>query len=175
MREKLPGVLVQAGMPGQDLPGPGRVHHETAGIGTDQHPQPESRRAVPAVRAEHPPRRLVRVEMPRVPVPAAIASSSGASSLPACATVPASVAGEISAPCRARPVTSEFADRPASNLSTSSIAVNPFVNRPFPIALGGPGAITVSGPSHRHSLLYRRLQFATRRMITCQSSCSPDQ
>ena len=83
----------------------------------------------------------------------AIAASTGASSLPACATVPASVAGEISAPWRASPVTSEFALRPASNRSTSSIAVNPFVNRPFPIAFGGPGAITVSGPGQRHSLL----------------------
>jgi hypothetical protein len=63
------------------------------------------------------------------------------------------VAGEISAPCRARPFTSEFADRPASNRSTSSIAMNPFVNRPFPTAFGGPGAITVAGPSHGHSLL----------------------
>ena len=106
---------------------------------------------------------------------AAIASSSGASSLPACATVPASVAGEISAPCRARPVTSEFADRPASNRSTSSIAVNPFVNRPFPIALGGPGDHHRQRPLAPALSDDRRLQFATRRMITCQSSCSPDQ
>jgi len=61
------------------------------------------------------------------------------------------VAGEISAPCRARPVTSEFADRPASNRSTSSIAMNPFVNRPFPIAFGGPGSMTVAGPSQPHA------------------------
>ena len=106
MREKLPGVLVQAGMPGQDLPGPdGSITKQQVSAPMNTR-QPESRRAVPAVRAEHPPRRLVRVEMPRVPVPSAIASSSGASSLPACATVPASVAGAISAPCRARPVTS---------------------------------------------------------------------
>ena len=83
----------------------------------------------------------------------AIAAASGASSPAACATVPASVAAEISAPCRASPVTSEFWLRPAANRPASSIAVNPFVNRPFPIAFGGPGAITVCGPGQRHSLL----------------------
>ena len=83
----------------------------------------------------------------------AIASDSGASSLPACAHVPARVAGEISAPCRDSPVTREFMLRPAVNRSVSSIAMKPFVNRPFPIAFGGPGAITVCGPGHRHSLL----------------------
>ena len=31
--------------------------------------------------------------------------------------------------------------------------MNPFVNRPFPIAFGGPGAITVSCTGQRHSLL----------------------
>jgi hypothetical protein len=45
---------------------------------------------------------------------AVIASASGTSSVPACAHVPAKVAGEISAPCRARPVTSEFMLRPAT-------------------------------------------------------------
>ena len=84
---------------------------------------------------------------------AAIASASGASSAPACPHVPASVAGEISAPCRASPATREFRLRPAANRSTSSIAVNPLVNRPFPIAFGGPGAVTVKGPGHRHALL----------------------
>ena len=43
--------------------------------------------------------------------------------------------------------------RPAANRSASSIAMNPFVNRPFPIAFGGPGAITVAGTWHPHSLL----------------------
>jgi hypothetical protein len=73
------------------------------------------------------------------------ASATGASSAPACAHVPASVAGQTSAPCRARPFTSEFWLRPAVNRSTSSIAMNAFVNRPFPTAFGGPGAITVPG------------------------------
>ena len=45
---------------------------------------------------------------------AVIASSSGASSAPAAAQVPVSVAGERSAPCRARDVTSEFWLRPAT-------------------------------------------------------------
>ena len=43
--------------------------------------------------------------------------------------------------------------RPEPNRSVSSIAMNPFVNRPFPTAFGGPGAITVCGPGQRHSLL----------------------
>ena len=175
MREKLPGVLVQAGMPGQDLPDrDGSITKQQVSGPMNTHSQNLAGPSPPSGQnTRHDVSSAWRCHESRFR--AAIASSSGASSLPACATVPASVAGEISAPCRARPVTSEFADRPASNRSTSSIAVNPFVNRPFPIALGGPGAITVSGPSHRHSLLYRRLQFATRRMITCQSSCSPDQ
>ncbi len=82
-----------------------------------------------------------------------IASATGASSAPACAQVPASVAGEISAPCRARPVTSEFWLRPATNRSVRSIAMNPLEKRPFPIAFGGPGAITVAGTRHPHSRL----------------------
>jgi hypothetical protein len=52
-----------------------------------------------------------------------------------------------------QPITSEFWLRPAANRSVSTIAVNPFVNRPFPIALGGPGAITVAGPGQPHSFL----------------------
>jgi hypothetical protein len=83
----------------------------------------------------------------------AIAPASGASSLPACATVPASVAGEISAPCRVSPVTRKFMLRPEPDRSVSSIAVNPFVNRLFPAASGGPGSITVCCPGQRHSLL----------------------
>ena len=102
----------------------------------------------------------------------AIASASGASSAPACAHVPAKVAGEISAPCRERPATSEFMLRPAANRSVSSIAVNPFVNRPFPIAFGGPGAVTVAGTRHEQPRRYRRRQSARTRTVTVQSSCS---
>ena len=101
-----------------------------------------------------------------------IASASGASSAPACAHVPASVAAETSAPCRERPFTSEFMLRPAANRSVSSIAVNPLENRPFPIAFGGPGAVTVAGTRHEHALRYRRLQCAATRTITSQSSSS---
>ena len=82
-----------------------------------------------------------------------IASASGASSAPACAHVPARVAGEMSAPCRARPFTSEFMLRPAVNRSTRSIAMNAFVNRPFPTAFGGPGAVTVAGTRHEQARL----------------------
>ena len=91
------------------------------------------------------------MQVPRPGDRSAIASASGASSAAACAHVPAKVAGEISAPCRERPVTSEFMLRPAANRSVSSIAVNPLVNRPFPIAFGGPGAVTVAGTGHEHA------------------------
>ena len=82
-----------------------------------------------------------------------IASASGASSAPACAHVPASVAAETSAPCRASPVTREFMLRPAAYRSVRSIAMNAFVKRPLPIAFGGPGAITVAGTRHSHARL----------------------
>src|SRR6266852_5586648 len=78
------------------------------------------------------------------------ASASGTSSAPACAQVPAKVAGETSAPCLARPFTREFMLRPATYRSVNSIAMNPLENRPFPIAFGGPGAITVPGTRHEH-------------------------
>ncbi len=81
------------------------------------------------------------------------ASAAGTSSAPACAQVPAKVAGEISAPCLARPFTSEFWLRPAANRSVSSIAMKALENRPFPIAFGGPGAITVAGTRHSHARL----------------------
>ena len=35
--------------------------------------------------------------------------------------------------------------RPAANRSVSSSAMNPLLNRPFPTAFGGPGAVTVPG------------------------------
>ena len=57
----------------------------------------------------------------------------------------------MSAPCLPSPVTSEFMLRPAANRSVSSIAMNPLENKPFPIAFGGPGAITVAGTRHEHS------------------------
>jgi hypothetical protein len=103
-----------------------------------------------------------------------IAPASGTSNAPACAQVPAKVAGEISAPCLPSPVTSEFMLRPAANRSVSSIAMNPLVSRPLPIASGGPGAITVAGTRHPQARLYRRRQCTTSRTITCQSNCSPD-
>ena len=102
----------------------------------------------------------------------AIASASGASSAPACAQVPAKVAGETSAPCRPSPVTSEFWLRPATYRSVSSIAMNPFVNRPFPTAFGGPGAVTAAGTRQPHARRYRRRQSARTRTVTVQSSCS---
>jgi hypothetical protein len=77
-----------------------------------------------------------------------MACSSGASSAPTAAQVPDSVAAEIAAPCRASPATNEFWLRPATYRSVSSNAMNALDNRPFPIAFGGPGAITVFGPPH---------------------------
>ena len=104
-----------------------------------------------------------------------IASASGTSSAPACAHVPASVAGRDLRALPGQPVTSEFMLRPATNRSVSSIAMNPLVNRPFPIAFGGPGAVTVAGTRHAQARRYRRRQCAATRTITCQSSCSADQ
>jgi hypothetical protein len=101
-----------------------------------------------------------------------MASSSGASSAPAAAQVPVRVAGEMSAPCRARPVTSEFWLRPATYRSVSSIAMNALDTRPLPIAFGGPGAVTVAGTRHEQAPRYRRRQSARTRTITSQSSCS---
>ncbi len=43
--------------------------------------------------------------------------------------------------------------RPAVNRSTRSIAMKAFVNRPFPIAFGGPGAITVPRTRHEQARL----------------------
>ena len=103
---------------------------------------------------------------------AVIASSSGASSAPAAAQVPVSVAGERSAPCRARPVTSEFWERPATYRSVSRCAMNALETRPLPIAFGGPGAVTVAGTRHLHARRYRRRQCALTRTITTQSSTS---
>jgi hypothetical protein len=82
---------------------------------------------------------------------AVIASASAASSLPACASAPVSVAGETSAPCRASPATREFWLRPAAYRSVISIAMKALDNRPLPIAFGGPGAVTVAGAGHRQA------------------------
>ena len=103
---------------------------------------------------------------------AVTASSSGASSAPAAAHVPVKVAGEMPAPCLARPVTSEFWLRPATYRSVSSIAMKPLDTRPLPIAFGGPGAVTVAGTRHEQARRYRRRQSARTRTITSQSSCS---
>jgi hypothetical protein len=101
-----------------------------------------------------------------------IASSSGASSAPAWAHAPASVAGEICAPCRASPVISEFWLRPATYRSVNAIAMKALDNRPLPIAFGGPGAVTVAGTRQPQARRYRRRQCAATRTITSQSSCS---
>ena len=104
-----------------------------------------------------------------------IASASGPGSAPACAHVPDKVAGEISAPSRARPVTGELVLRPAANRPVSSIAMNPWETRPLPAAFGGPGAITVAGTRQAQARRQRRRQCATSRPITSRSGCSPDQ
>ena len=81
---------------------------------------------------------------------AVIACSSGASSAPAAAQVPVSVAADSATPCRPSPATSEFRLRPATYRSVSSNTMNPLVNKPLPIAFGGPGAVTVLGPTQAH-------------------------
>jgi hypothetical protein len=78
----------------------------------------------------------------------------------------------MSAPCRARQVTSEFWLRPATYRSASHCAMNTFDTRPLAIAFGGPGAVTVTGTRHGHSRRYRRRQCALTRTITSQSSTS---
>ena len=103
---------------------------------------------------------------------AQMAASSGASSVPAAAAVPVSVAGETSAPCRARETTSEFWLRPATYRSVMSIAMKALDNRPVPIAFGGPGAVTVAGTRQSQARRYRRRQSARTRTVTVQSSCS---
>ena len=103
---------------------------------------------------------------------AVIASSSGTSNAPACAQAPASVPGETCAPCRPSPVTSEFMLRPATNRSVNTIARNPLENRPFPIAFGGPGAVTAAGTRQSQARRYRRRQCATTRTTISQSTCS---
>src|SRR5712692_2299909 len=85
------------------------------------------------------------------------ASATGASSAPACAHVPAKVAGEISAPCRDSPVTSEFMLRPATYRSVNSIEMNAFENRPFPIARGGSRTRPLRGPPEQHPLQNRQV------------------
>ena len=69
IRGELAGVLVDAGVAGQDRPGPAGVHHEAGGIRAQEHPQPPFRRAVSLARGQDPPRRLVGVQVPRSPRP----------------------------------------------------------------------------------------------------------
>ena len=69
VRSELAGVLVDAGVAGQDRPGPRRVHDEADGVRAEEHPQPPLRRPGPVPRREHPPRRLIRVQVPGAPRP----------------------------------------------------------------------------------------------------------
>ena len=99
-RRELPGLLIDPGMAGQDGTGAGRVHDEANGVRADEHPEPPACRAVPVTGANT--RHVVSsaCRCQESLFRSAIASASGTSSAPACAHVPASVAGEISAPCR---------------------------------------------------------------------------
>ena len=135
-------------VPGQHRPGPRRVHHEAHGVRADEHPQPPLP-CPPVPRREDPPHRLVRVQGQEPRDRSVTASATGASSAPACAHVPASVAAETSAPCRARPFTSEFWLRPAVNRSTRSIAMNAFVKRPFPPPSAGRAPSPFPAPGNR--------------------------
>ena len=62
--------------------------------------------------------------------------------------------------------------RPATNRSVSSIAMNPLEKKPFPIAFGGPGAVTAAGTRHPQARRYQRRQCAATRTMTRQSSSS---
>jgi len=110
--------------------------------------------------------------MPRITGPGDNPLLHGASNVPAAAQVPTNVEELTSAPWRASPAIREFRERPATNRSTSSIAMNPLLNRPLPTAFGGPGVVTVLAPAHRHRRRYRRRRCTTTRTVTRQSTCS---
>ena len=74
-----------------------------------------------------------------------IASASGANSAPACAHVPARGRQQCPRPAGTGPSPASSCSVPRQYRSVSSIAMKPSVNRPLPIAFGGPGAITVAG------------------------------
>jgi hypothetical protein len=61
--------------------------------------------------------------------------------------------------------------RPATYRSVKSIAMNA-LDRPVPIAFGGPGAITAAGTRQPQARRYRRRQGAATRTMTYQSSSS---
>src|ERR1035437_5435954 len=69
IRGQLPGLLLDARVAGQHRPGPRRVHHEAHGIGADENPEPPLPRAAAVTGRESPPRRLIRVQVPRAPRP----------------------------------------------------------------------------------------------------------
>ena len=96
----------------------------------------------------------------------------GSGNAPASAQAPPTVPGETTAPSRPTPLTREFMLRPATNRSVNTIARNPLENRPFPIAFGGPGAVTAAGTRQSQARRYRRLQCATTRTTISQSICS---
>src|ERR1022692_1212267 len=89
IRGELPGFPVDAGVPGQDRPGPRGVHHEAGGVRAQEHPQPPLRRAVPLAGGEDPPRRLVRMQVPGAPRPPPAPPPQGAPAPPAARPPPA--------------------------------------------------------------------------------------
>jgi hypothetical protein len=125
--------------------------------------------------SEHPPRGLVRVQVPRARRPLRDRVRERGQQRPGLRAGARQGGRRDVRALPDRPVTSEFMLRAATYRSVSSIAMKPSVNRPLPIAFGGPGAITVVGTRHPHSRLYRRRQCAAALTIPSQFSCSPDQ
>ena len=153
VRDELAGVPIDCGMAGQDRAAPRRVHDESTRCrGQVPHTTTSPGRLPRALRRPARVSSACRRHEPRDR--AAMASSSGASSAPACEPAPASVPGAISAPCLASPVTSEFMLRPAANRSVNSIARNPWRKAPSPSPSPaaapspspGPGSRSPAGP-----------------------------
>src|SRR5260370_28926032 len=69
VRGELAGVLVDAGVAGQDRPGPRRGHDEARGVRAEEHPQPPPPPPPPPPRPRDPPPGPVPRPVPRAPPP----------------------------------------------------------------------------------------------------------
>ena len=140
------GLPVDADVTGQDRPdllGSITKHTVSGPMNTQSH---HFAGPSPSRGGEHPPRRLVRVQVPGAPRPLRDRVRQRDEQRPGLRARPRqSSRGDLRAVDR--PVTSEFMLRPATNRSVSSIAMNPLEKRPLPIAFGGPGAVTGRDPA----------------------------
>ena len=109
---------------------------------------------------------------PAAALRAAIAAASGSSSRPSRRATPASVPGATSSPCIASIAITRWNGSPSAYLATSRFTQNSVLNRPLPISLGGPGAVTTAGHRHRQRRAYLRRRCTTRHTRTRQETCS---